>query len=60
MPEVWRAPKGFVVSFLALAMPGVVCGGPACQDPRVGQRDSRKGSSRAGLKAADLAAGGHS
>lgn len=45
MPEVWRAPKGFVVSFLALAMPGVVYGGPACQDPRVGQRDSRRGSS---------------
>ena len=42
MPEVWRAPKGFVVSVLALAMPGVVCGGPACQDPRVGQRDSRR------------------
>ena len=51
MPEavIRTATKGFGVftsPVLALAMSAVVRGVPACQDPRVGQRDSRRGGPR--------------
>ena len=51
MPEVVirTATKGFRVFMspvLALAMSAVVRGVPACQDPRVGERDSRRGGPR--------------
>ena len=51
MPEavILTATKGFGVfmsSVLALVMSVVVHGVPACQDPRVGQRDSRRGGPR--------------
>lgn len=51
MPEavIRTATKGFGVFIspvLALVMSVVVRGVPACQDPRVGQRDSRRGGPR--------------
>ena len=59
MPEavIRTATKGFGVftsPVLALAMSAVVRGVPACQDPRVGQRDSRRGGPRGWVKAKDV------